>query len=270
VDAPDRRPPLVSVTRPDGSPVEQRDVLVSAPARRLGRRAVAGLVVGALLLAGAAVGAGVQQDREEQGRVALALLPTGGVESQVVWELTGRTALVRWRAEVRNDGRRPVTVVRADWAALREADAACARPAGAAPLLLTRLVRCADPQGEPAPTRCRSTSRRGRGPRDRPLPVARAGAGRARHAPPTGLRCGRRSTTRWRPAPDRRDVRAGTVVIAVRRRTSPTAPLRLAAPVVQEGLQVRALDPAGRPLALPLDLPPTAPAPPRSSPLRSR
>lgn len=216
------------------------------------------LAAAAVLVAAAGVGA-AQRERDLQGQVALALLPTGGVESQVVWELTGRTALVRWTAEVRNDGPRPVRVVRADLGALR--DDPTPRDLGAGERLslwLTRVVRCVDPKGGPVPDALSVQVSTPRGPRTASLPVGapvRAeldrAADRACGVLPLDEALAIRASAVER--------RAGTVVVALEAANVSSRPLRLARAVVQQGLRGRTLDPTGAPLDLPLDLPPTAP-----------
>ena len=226
------------------------------------------VALGAALVAGAGVVVAADQRRLD-GTVALSLVDAPGVEGRTVWELTGRTALVRYVAAVRNDGPRAVTVTRAELGDFRSSRQPRPLDPGAqATVTLSRVVRCQDPKAVVVPAAVSVDVSTARGDRAAQLPVdpgLRRALDRAAERA-----CG------VLPLDEALDIRAtsvsrvgGVVVVELEAANRSTRPLRLARAVVQQGLRgaVRTTD--GAPLALPVDLPPARlGAPPVRVPLQ--
>ena len=240
-----------------------------APRRPLPRWVLpVGVALAALLVAAAAVVVAADQ-RRLGGAVALSLVDAPGVEGRTVWELTGRTALVRYVAGVRNDGPRPVTVTRAELGDFRSSREGRRLTGGAqVTVTLSRVVRCSDPKAVVVPDAVVVDVTTARGERTARLQVD---PGLRRELDRAAERaCG------VLPLDEALDIRTtsvqrvgGTVLIGLEAANRSTRPLRLARAVVQQGLRgaVRSAD--GAPLSLPVDLP-AAPlgAPPERVPLQ--
>jgi hypothetical protein len=253
-----RAPPVVTIS--GGADVGDRaEVLEGAPEPRTRRLAPRWLVPAALALAAGLVAVAgvvvVADERRLGGALALRLVAATGVEGRTVWELTGRTALVSYRADVRNDGPRAVTVTRAELGGFRSSrEDRRLEPGARVTVTLSRVVRCADPQAVLVPGAVSVDVTTAAGRRSAQLPVEpglRPELDRA-----ADRACG------VLPLVEALEVTAtsvqrvgGAVVVGLEAANRSTRPLRLARVVVQQGLRgaVRAPDGA---LDLPLPLPP--------------
>lgn len=254
-----RPPPVVSIS--GGADVGDRaELLEGAPeprTRRLLPRwavpAALALAAGLVAVAGVVV---VADERRLGGALALRLVAATGVEGRTVWELTGRTALVSYRADVRNDGPRPVTVTRAELGGFRSSrEDRRLEPGARVTVTLSRVVRCADPQAVVVPGAVSVDVTTAAGRRSAQLPVEpglRPELDRA-----ADRACG------VLPLVEALDVTAtsvqrvgGAVVVGLEAANRSTRPLRLGRVVVQQGLRGAVRTPDGAPLALPLPLPP--------------
>lgn len=230
------------------------------PRRRLTHRPrLTQALLAALALAVAAAGtAQVTAERRLADVVALTLVTDGGVDGRTVWELTGRTALVRYRAQVHNDGPRPVTVTRAELGGYRSSrQPRPLAPGAQVAVTLSRVVRCQDPQAVLVPAALSLEVTTQGGSRAAQLPVQPdlrgeldGAADRACGVLPLDEALVIEATSVQRVG--------GTVLVGLAAANRSTRPLRLARAVVQQGLRGEPLTPAGAPLALPLDLPPAA------------
>jgi hypothetical protein len=236
------------------------EVLVGAPGRGPRRPAPRWALPVAVAVAAALVGAAgvvvAADQRRLAGAVALSLVDTPGVDGRTVWELTGRTALVRYVADVRNDGPRPVTVTRAELGDFRSSrEPRPLEPGGQVTVTLSRVVRCQDPKAVVVPGAVQVELTTAGGPRAAQLPVD---PGLRRELDRAAERaCG------VLPLDEALDVTAtslervgGLVLVRLEAANRSTRPLRLARVVVQQGFRGVLRDPSGAPLALPVDLPP--------------
>ena len=213
------------------------------------------VALAAALVAAAGVVVATDQ-RRLGGALALSLVDAPGVEGRTVWELTGRTALVRYLAEVRNDGPRPVTVTRAELGDFRSSrEPRALGPGTQVTVALSRVVRCSDPQAVVVPEAVQVDVTTAAGERVTRLPVDPALRGALDRA--ADKACG------VLPLDEALEIRAtsvrrvgGAVLVGLEAANRSTRPLRLARAVVQQGLRGAVSAPDGGPLELPLDLPP--------------
>lgn len=258
---PVRPAPQVTVSRPAGVVDQPVELLAGAPERPRrtvtpqARRAVLAVAALAVAAAGAVT---VDRERRVGATVALTLVSDGHVDGRPVWELTGRTAFVRYRADVRNDGPRPVTVDRAELGSLRSnRQPRPLEPGQQVGVTLSRVVRCQDPKAAVVPAALSVAVTTQRGSRATLLP-APAGL-RAQLDRAADRACG------VLPLIEALAIRAtslervgGTVLIRLEAANASTRPLRLVRAVVQQGFRGVVRDPVGRALTLPLDLPPAS------------
>lgn len=276
MDGDPRPAPPVTVSSPPGAAQRAGELLTGAPERppRLGgafRRspAQACLAAAALAIAGAGIAAADDQ-RRDAGVVRLTLLSDtllsddaqgagDGRDGPPVVAPTGGTAVVRYRAEVRNDGPRTVTVVGAELGGYRSSDQPRAlRPGAQLVLTLSRVVRCVDPPAGGGPGALQVDVTTDGGPGTARLPV-RPGlrsdldraADRACGVVPLDEVLALRTTSAQQ--------RGNTAVVGLEATNLSARPLRLTRVDVQYGLRGALRDAAGVALVLPLDLPPASP-----------